>query len=291
MEKSLRFENYYNHTAPTYRGLIGQLYSGYQLENNDTNKLVSLQSVLKNTGYSTYFVNVETENEEFTTYLNSMGFDEVLSFLVGQENSGKEFEYLYDKAIELNQTNKPFLLSIYNVETHIGWDNSEHCYKNCKNSLYNKFYNFDYYYGEFMKKFEESEFFDNTIVIFTTDHATYDDKDFYAAYPNYSRYFSFLDEVPFFIYHKGVKKRVIDANGRNSLDLVPTILDYIDVSDINCFLGDSLFSSENKSKYNYYYFAPGCYYTSVNATVSDMDTKKKEEFEEDLIKYFAVSKY
>ena len=29
-DKSLNFTNYYNHTAATYEGLIGQLYSGHQ---------------------------------------------------------------------------------------------------------------------------------------------------------------------------------------------------------------------------------------------------------------------
>ena len=35
--KSLSFSNYYNHTFATYRGIIGQLYSGYQLDNSDQN--------------------------------------------------------------------------------------------------------------------------------------------------------------------------------------------------------------------------------------------------------------
>ena len=32
--KSLNFKNYYNHTFATYAGIIGQLYSGYQLQNH-----------------------------------------------------------------------------------------------------------------------------------------------------------------------------------------------------------------------------------------------------------------
>ena len=45
-KKSLNFTNYYNHTFATYRGLIGQLYSGYQLQNYDSNKLISIQDIL-----------------------------------------------------------------------------------------------------------------------------------------------------------------------------------------------------------------------------------------------------
>lgn len=38
-DRSFNFINYYNHTAATYRGLIGQLYSGHQYNNNDENTL------------------------------------------------------------------------------------------------------------------------------------------------------------------------------------------------------------------------------------------------------------
>ncbi|WP_238140785.1 sulfatase-like hydrolase/transferase, partial [Streptococcus suis] len=68
-ESSLTFENYYNHTFATYRGLIGQLYSGYQLDNYESNTLTSLQGVLGDKGYQTTFINTEPNNTQFTSYL------------------------------------------------------------------------------------------------------------------------------------------------------------------------------------------------------------------------------
>ena len=46
-EIGLSFSNYFNHTAATYRGIIGNLFSGYQLRNLDGNKLISIQSLFK----------------------------------------------------------------------------------------------------------------------------------------------------------------------------------------------------------------------------------------------------
>ena len=59
MENGLSFQNYYDHTAATFRGLIGQLYSSHQYNNGDTNLLVSIQEVLSQRGYETTFVNPE----------------------------------------------------------------------------------------------------------------------------------------------------------------------------------------------------------------------------------------
>ena len=129
------------------------------------------------------------------------------------------------------------------------------------------------------------------MIILTSDHASYDDQDFYLAFPKKQRKFSLLDSIPFSIYHKGIEVTEIDVNGRNSLDLVPTILDYIDISDENYFLGDSLFSkSENRSKYDYNYFAPTCYYTSKDSKISGILGEDQENFKNELISYFAISK-
>lgn len=74
--KSLNFIGYYNHTFATYRGLSGQLYSGYQFNNLDTNTLISIPDIFNGLQYSTAFINTEPINTQFTEYLNSFGFSE-----------------------------------------------------------------------------------------------------------------------------------------------------------------------------------------------------------------------
>ena len=77
--KSISFRNYYNHTFATYRGIEGQLFSGYQIENNSRNYLISLPKFLSGQGYKTEFINNEPKNKEFTDYLSDLGFDNIYS--------------------------------------------------------------------------------------------------------------------------------------------------------------------------------------------------------------------
>ena len=115
--------------------------------------------------------------------------------------------------------------------------------KNGTDSLLNRFYNVDYWFGKFIKEFENSNLFDNTIVVFTADHCSFTDLDYNRVFGNVrERTYTMLDDIPLFIYHKGVEHKDIEVNGRTSINLVPTILDYIDISEPNYFLGKSLFS-------------------------------------------------
>jgi hypothetical protein len=77
-EKALSFSNYYNHTFATYRGISGQLYSGYQLDNYDSNSLIGIHDILSDRGYFTSFINTEPNLVPFASYLQDMGFDEVV---------------------------------------------------------------------------------------------------------------------------------------------------------------------------------------------------------------------
>ncbi|MBR2581374.1 MAG: hypothetical protein IKE39_09985, partial [Cutibacterium sp.] len=67
------------------------------------------------------------------------------------------------------------------------------------------------------------------------------DLSFIAAFPDYDRSHYFLDAMPCFYYYSGIEAETIDVGGRNSLDFAPTLLDYLDVSGENYFMGASLF--------------------------------------------------
>ena len=73
-KNSINFINYYNHTAATFRGIIGQLYSGFQFDNYDENHLISMQSILKKQGYYTEFINIDPNSGNWNDYLESFNF-------------------------------------------------------------------------------------------------------------------------------------------------------------------------------------------------------------------------
>ena len=245
--QSIDFENYFNHTFATYRGIQGQLYSGYQFKNEEKNTLTSVQEILKENGYITTFINSEPKNSTFTKYLDDFEFDSLITSteLDGPAETVTDkdlYEQLFSEMENLSSTGEPFFIATYTFGTHISLDSPNAMYQDGDNALLNRFYNLDAQFGIFFEKFKESQLSKNTIIIFTSDHATFVDNDFRESFPNYKRNHGMVDEIPLYIYFSGVQPLEIDVNGRNSLGLAPTILDLVDISDSNYFLGNSLFN-------------------------------------------------
>ena len=247
-DKSLNFTNYYNHTAATYRGLIGQLYSGHQYNNNDENTLISLQKIMHDNGYQTTLINTEPNNQDFTNYLKTFDFDRIVT----SNNTNtwlrddEAYELLENEVKECYENSKPDFIVIYTFGTHATFDESKVKYGDGKNGLLNRFANADYYFGEFMKNFENNDKYNDLVVVFTTDHCTYEDEDFIRTFePSYTRKDYFCDQIPLLIWYNKIEAQAINAEGRNSLCFAPTLLDFLDIDGDNYFLGDSLFSNND----------------------------------------------
>jgi phosphoglycerol transferase MdoB-like AlkP superfamily enzyme len=251
-ECSLVFNNYYNHTAATYRGLRGQMISGYQFLEGDWEirdsgemdkanqiNMVSLVDILNSYQYSTYFINSEPSNIQFSKYLETFNFNDVISGEIKDR-------YLSDKEVftlllnTIFKVNEPFFIGLYNIGTHHGQNSPDIKYADGNNHILNRFHNFDAQFGIFFDLFMESGISDNTILIFTTDHATFPSPEYKKTFKSEQKYF--VNNVPLFFYWQGVEHKIIDAHGRNSLDLIPTILDILNINNyVNYFLGSSLF--------------------------------------------------
>lgn len=295
-KQSLNFTDYYNHTFATYRGLIGQLYSGYQLDNYDENTLVSLPDLFEKEGYQTSFINTEPNNSQFASYLGTLGFDEVIGS-PGSEYEGasntlsdkQAFEKLFEVMEDKSKDKEPFFTSIYTFGTHMSLDSTDEKYKDGKDHLLNRFYDFDVQFGAFMDKFLKSDLAKDTVIVFTTDHATYADADFSKSFPDYKRINSDLDAVPFFIYHDGISPEEIEAGGRNSLDLAPTILDYVGISHPNYFLGASLFFPiENNNSFDTIFHNGTTILSTKEAKIGPLSEADQEIFDYQVQQYFAA---
>lgn len=292
--KSLNFTGYYNHTFATYRGLIGQLYSGYQLNNLDTNTLSSIQGIFNKFQYNTAFINTEPVNTQFTDYLYGLDFNEIIgnpdtphSGNVNSLSDKEAYELLFDTMVQKADSDNPFMVAIYTFGTHASFDSRDKIYGDGSDRLLNKFYDLDYQFGEFIKKFNASNLSDNTIIVFTADHATYADNDYTNSFPENIRYNTMLDQIPFFIYYKGITPETIDADGRNSLDFAPTVLDYLDMSVPNYFLGDSLFvQKQNNNTYDTVFEVEGNYLDTDGKNISELSDAKRGIIEKQIRKYY-----
>lgn len=292
---SISFENYYNHTFATYMGLSGQLYSDYQLANYDVNHLVSVQDIFKSCGYRTSFINTEPQNEEFSEYLANLGFDELLTdenLIDGMANSLSDksaYELLFETAICQNEDTDPFFLAMYSFGTHATLNGVYEEFGDGSNILLNRFYDLDVQIGTFLERFHESVLSENTIIIFTSDHATYRDADFAIAFPGYKPDDPLMvDSMPLMIYYDGITPESYDVNGRNSLDMAPTILDYLDMSAPNYFWGDSLFAPESGSLYDTYFESNRTCYCTADGVVTFLSEEQLQAFENRLANYYTL---
>ncbi len=293
-EASISFTNYYNHTFATYMGLSGQLYSGYQLENYDINYLVSIQDIFKSYGYQTSFINTEPKNKEFSEYLANFEFDRVITDESRTDGMADAFsdkaayEMLFETALAQSMEEEPFFLTMYSFGTHATLDGVHEIFEDGENALLNRFYDLDVQVGNFLDNYHESKLAENTVIIFTTDHAAYQDADYITAFPDYTRAYPSLDRIPLFIYYEGIIPKSYDVNGRNSLDMVPTVLDFLDMSAPNSFLGSSLFAEDGASDYDTYFESVGTCFCTAGGTINILSADQLQEFEKQLAKYNAV---
>lgn len=292
--KSISFRNYYNHTFATYRGIESQLFSGYQIENNSRNYLISLPKFLSGQGYKTEFINTEPKNKEFTDYLSDLGFDNIHSSKL--ENGRKisfdkeAYEELFSQIENYSKNKSPFLISMYTFGTHVSSDGYNYKLGDGNDRVLNRFYEMDQQFKKFMDRFNSSPISENTVLIFTTDHATYVDDEYKKAFPNENRDHVSLDKIPFFIYYKGVSSQTIDVNGKNSLNMTPTVLDFLDYSSTNYFLGTSLFSQDNNDNMFSSIYSEGTVLKKTSGSkVEEIPESELKMIKEKVYEYFKVS--
>lgn len=297
-DNSISFDNYYNHTFATFRGIQGQLYSGFTYEDTDKITLTSMMDILRGNGYYCAFLNTEPLHATFTPYLNAMSFDGVLSdasILNGPASSISDkdaYQKLFEQAMIYNEEGRKFFLATYTFGTHATFDTVDEIYGDGSSPMLNKFYNADYQLGVFLQEFLNSPLASNTMLVFTADHATYADQEFVNTFPKRTRVDGGCDEIPLFIYYQGKAGR-IDANGRNSLDFAPTILDLLGLEASEDFLGQSLFAAKNEKTIVdtfFWNFGGGVYYTGDDS-VKRIDKKTEDYVYNLIVAYLARNGY
>ncbi|EOT9368531.1 LTA synthase family protein [Escherichia coli] len=273
--EALSFKNYYNHTAATFRGLRGQLTSGYQfrdgltdagtgiaqLSNVEINNIylhrqTSLPDILKEYGYKSYFIASTEKNSPLNTMLKTLNFDKVLGMgdFIGYQRDRmtdkQTFNALQYFLRSQENKNERFFIGVYPSGTHHGQDSPNEKYFDGSNPLYNKFYNYDFQLGKFVDFFRRSSFYGNTLLIITSDHSTFPSTEYKKSFNSDSRYF--VDKIPFLIIGKNITPEVLDAGGENSLSFAPTILHMLGIQySMSYFLGCSLLDKTCTSPFSH----------------------------------------
>jgi phosphoglycerol transferase MdoB-like AlkP superfamily enzyme len=163
--------------------------------------MISLVDILNYYQYSTYFINSEPSNAQFSNYLETFNFNTVISGEVKNRYlSDKElFTLLFDT---MSKAKQPFFIGIYNIGTHHGYNSPDIKYADGNNHILNKFHNFDAQFRMFFDLFIESDISENTILVFTTDHATFPSPEYKKTFKSEQKYF--LNNIPLFFFWYGV---------------------------------------------------------------------------------------
>lgn len=278
--------NYYNHTAATFRGLHGQMCSAYPYNGGDMGvgkgwingeagklaqtKYCSVADILADKGYDTIFFSPHIKSYPLNNLLHMLGFrrvntaeDSLAILKHGQDDMLPEgslsdellFEIIVSqlKSMEHNRT-KPFFIGVYNMGTHLNIDVTANGlkYANSENSILNTLHNYDNCFGKFYKYFKKSPYAKNTIVILTADHAHYPDP-IYRQLTAYDKNYQplFIDKIPLYIL---IPFKLTPHNYQNgittSAQLAPTLLHLLDINNVrNAFMDTSIFDKASKKDF------------------------------------------
>ncbi len=272
-------DNYYNHTFATYPGIYGTLTSLYpykgmpwvyikEIKENKAIKpeVSSLYGILKENGYQNYFIDSDDESFLISHMIKNMiggvesVYDNTNKTLLSSYNSkfNERTHYLFDEdifdaiKILLQKDNHPKSISAYFLGTHYNVDSRSQrnpvIYGNGGDIFLNALHHFDHQFGQFMEWFKQSQYYENTLIILTTDNAPVHSKEYMNLLnqnPEIVRKDfvpTFYDKTPFLIYSKAIPlPKYVNAHYTTSLNFTPTLLHILGYKNHdNVFLGDTL---------------------------------------------------
>ena len=243
-----------------------QLFENGNISNKDSlAKIINLGTSKK---YSTQIIHPESQNSVLHGILNTLNFDSV----DGKENIEniitesinnrwqKDFvkdqfvlQYTLDAVNKKNRENKPWLIVAYTVGTHsyAPPSNSDIAFKTEK-YVTQRVESIDYDLCGFINGLDNTHFFDENILVITTDHALFPEPDYVNMHESSDYVPSFVSRVPLIIRAPNIYPGRLDVSGRNSVDLLPTVLDLVEMGDIPVhFAGRSLFLRDSADQAYY----------------------------------------
>ncbi len=275
--RSMRVDAYFNHTAATFRGLIGQLSSGFSYaggggaggwtkdgtsEGLSSIRRQTLPFIANEAGYDTHFFAPHKQRRPIIGMLRALGFGTVHTYesisrdwlggraVTRHGTSALDDASLYDGVVaflrerEASGDTQPFFLATYNIGTHAFLTSAEGetPYGDGDNPVLDKVHNLDRALGGFLAYFESSPYARDTLLVLTSDHATYPEPPYREIAGDDLKPF-FVDRIPLLVLDPGhALPATLDAEGRTSLDLAPTVLQLAGLQTrSNAFLGTSLF--------------------------------------------------
>ncbi|WP_140909323.1 LTA synthase family protein [Cognatiluteimonas lumbrici] len=272
--RSMVVDDYFNHTAATFRGLQGQMSSGFPRHGGaekgsgwtekdnatayEKKSYATVSRILHDRGYHTAFFSPHPARDALTRLIAMLGFDEVYTLersrallgSLGPLNRGSLTDRDLFRAVRTFLEQRPpdaapVFVATYNIGTHAFLDSPPGAkkYGDGGNISLNTLHEFDAEFGRFYDWFIQSRHADDTLLVLTSDHAHYPEPPYVeVAGDDLAPYF--VDRIPLLVHAPWLDLPArYDARGRTSLDFAPTLLQLAGVQDArNSFVGRTLFN-------------------------------------------------
>ncbi|GHT45759.1 sulfatase [Bacteroidia bacterium] len=237
---------------PSVLSSIPKFIESYVLSPYATNNISSIADVLKTKGYySAFFHGAPNSSMGFSAYARSAGFDDYF----GQDEYGdrdldgtwavwdEEFlQYYADKMGELPQ---PFVTSLFTATSHHPFKipaRYEGKFPKGTQDIHQTIGYLDYAISRFFKKMAQYDWFENTLFVITADHTNQATHEEYFTDAN-------LYAVPILFYHPGSNLKGMEKMPVQQMDIMPSILSYMNYDKPYFAFGQDIFSTPAEDKF------------------------------------------
>lgn len=233
------------------------------LENNYLNSMYSnntiqtLPSLLKSKGYYSVFYHGGTNGTmNFNSFAQLAGYDQY--FGRTEYNNDADYDgqwgiwdepFLQKTVQEMGNLKQPFFTSIFTLSSHNPFvvpDKYKNKFPKGTLEIHQCIGYADYALKQFFISAQKQSWFNNTLFVITADHTSISDDAFYAN--NYGQY-----NIPIILYQNGIKP-IKDNRTTQQIDILPTVLDYLNYDQAYYSFGNSMFNQEQQP--TLYYHSP-----------------------------------
>ncbi|MDR1198334.1 MAG: sulfatase-like hydrolase/transferase [Prevotellaceae bacterium] len=221
-----------------------------------TNDISSIADVLKEKGYySAFFHGAQNGSMGFLGYIKNAGFDNYFGLT---EYGNKDFdgvwavwdeEFLQFYADKLGELKQPFITAVFTATSHHPF-NIPPKYKGKfpEGTLpVHKCIGYtDYSIRQFFKKIEQYDWFQNTLFVITADHTSHTNFEEYRT--DITRY-----AIPVLFYHPGSDLKGLKTEPVQQIDIMPSILGYLNYDKPYFAYGQDIFSTNGNDKFTVNY--------------------------------------
>ncbi|MDR1198333.1 MAG: sulfatase-like hydrolase/transferase [Prevotellaceae bacterium] len=220
------------------------------------NEISSMAAVLKEKGYySAFFHGAHNGSMGFLAYAKSAGFDDYFGLteygntdLDGMWAVWDE-EFLQYYAEKMGELKQPFVTAVFTATSHHPFKipkRYEGHFPEGDKPIHKCIGYTDYAIRQFFNKMKQYEWFDNTLFVITADHTNM---------VTHEEYFTDVNaySVPILFYHPGSDLKGLKTEPVQQIDIMPSILGYLNYDQPYFAYGQDIFSTNENDKFTVNY--------------------------------------